>query len=74
MDKGLLSVLGGLIGILLAAMVAFVLSVFAGWTAIVLPQYVLLAFFFSAGVGIIFGFWPAYKASRLSPIEALRYE
>ncbi len=38
------------------------------------PQSVLLAFLFSAGVGVIFGFWPARKASLLSPIEALRYE
>ncbi len=74
MESMMLSLLGGVIGILLAAMVATVLPLFAGWAAIILPQYVLLAFFFSAGVGIVFGFWPAYKASLLSPIEALRYE
>jgi len=46
----------------------------AGWGAEVTLQSVLLAFFFSASTGIVFGFWPARKASLLSPIEALRYE
>ena len=74
LESVLLSVIGGLIGIALALILAVVLTFFAGWTAIVLPHYILLAFGFSAGVGILFGFWPAYKASLLSPIEALRYE
>jgi ABC-type antimicrobial peptide transport system permease subunit len=54
--------------------VSIVMSKFAGWAAEVTTQSVILAFFFSAGTGIIFGFWPARKASLLSPIEALRYE
>jgi len=74
LESTMLSLLGGLIGIALALGVALVLSKAAGWTAIVMPQYVLLAFVFSAGVGIVFGIWPAHKASLLSPIEALRYE
>jgi len=73
-ESVLLSVMGGLIGILLGTLVSIILSKLAGWSAIVVPHSVILAFFFSAGVGIVFGFWPARKASLLSPIEALRYE
>jgi macrolide transport system ATP-binding/permease protein len=69
-----LSCLGGLIGIVLGLSVSFIMSQFAGWAAIVTPQSIILAFVFSASVGILFGFWPARKASLLSPIEALRYE
>ena len=74
MESAVLSTMGGLIGIALGMTVSFVMSRFAGWGAEVTPQSVILAFFFSAGTGIIFGFWPARKASLLSPIEALRYE
>jgi ABC-type antimicrobial peptide transport system permease subunit len=74
MESAVLSTLGGLIGIVLGMTISFSMSTFAGWAAEVTPQSVLLAFVFSAGVGIIFGFWPARKASLLSPIEALRYE
>ncbi len=69
-----MSTCGGVAGIVLGMSIAFALSAFAGWAAIVTPQSVLLAFVFSAGTGVIFGFWPARKASLLSPIEALRYE
>jgi macrolide transport system ATP-binding/permease protein len=73
-ESAVLSTMGGVIGILLGMTVSFTLSKFAGWAAIVTLQAVVLAFVFSASVGVIFGFWPARKASRLSPIEALRYE
>jgi macrolide transport system ATP-binding/permease protein len=74
MESAVLSTLGGLIGIALGMTVSIVMSKFAGWAAEVTVQSVLLAFIFSAGTGVIFGFWPARKASLLSPIEALRYE
>ena len=73
-ESAVLSTLGGIIGIILGVSVSLFLSKFAGWAAIVTSQAVILAFVFSASVGILFGFWPARKASLLSPIEALRYE
>ena len=73
-ESAVLSALGGLIGIVLGVSISLGLSKFAGWAAIVTPQAVFLAFAFSASVGVVFGFWPARKASLLSPIEALRYE
>ncbi|MBI3549467.1 MAG: ABC transporter permease [Elusimicrobia bacterium] len=73
-ESAVLSTLGGLIGIVLGITISLTLSTFAGWAAIVTPEAVILAFVFSATVGIVFGFWPARKASLLSPIEALRYE
>ena len=74
LESAALSTLGGVLGILLGVSISLGLSAFAGWSAVVTPQSILLAFAFSAGVGVVFGFWPARKASLLSPIEALRYE
>ncbi|HAT71856.1 MAG TPA: MacB family efflux pump subunit [Elusimicrobia bacterium] len=70
----IVSVLGGVIGIIAGAASSIILSKLSGWAVYISPASVALAFGFSAGVGIIFGFWPAKKASLLSPIEALRYE
>lgn len=68
----MLSVLGGLVGILVGAGGALALQ---PWVpAEVTPWAVVLAFVFSAVVGVFFGVYPAYRASRLDPIEALRYE
>ena len=69
-----LCTMGGLIGIVLGSAGAIALSRFRGWNTEVSPQAVLLAFAFSAGVGIVFGVWPARRAAKLDPIEALRYE
>ncbi len=70
----LLSVMGGAAGITLGWLASEALSVFAGWAVAVTLPAVLLSFGFSAGAGIVFGLWPARKASLLSPIAALRYE
>lgn len=64
--------LGGVVGILLGFLGAFIIGKFISTE--VTPWSVLLAFSFSALVGIIFGILPAYKAAKLDPIEALRYE
>src|SRR5881397_2506655 len=69
-----LSALGGLIGIVLGGGTAKLLTLLAEWPTLISPDAVLSAFVFSAVVGIFFGFYPARIASRLDPIEALRYE
>jgi putative ABC transport system permease protein len=69
-----LCVLGGGLGILLGIGAARALSRFAGWEVFVSPESVGLASAFSVGVGLFFGIMPARRASRLDPIEALRYE
>ena len=68
------SVTGGLAGIALGWLITFLMSRFAGWTAAITLDAVLLAFLFSAGIGILFGIYPARKAAGLNPIVALRYE
>ncbi|EQB62636.1 MAG: hypothetical protein RBG1_1C00001G0215 [candidate division Zixibacteria bacterium RBG-1] len=69
-----LSVLGGMLGILLGVLGSVILSKAANWNTLIAPSSILIAFFFSALVGIFFGLYPARKASGLDPIEALRYE
>jgi len=69
-----LSLTGGIMGILLGLAASKVLSAVADWPTVVAPLSIFLAFGFSGLVGIFFGFYPAYKASLLNPIEALRYE
>jgi putative ABC transport system permease protein len=69
-----LSVAGGLIGILIGIGASFLISKMAGWATSVGPGAVLLAVFFSALVGVGFGYYPARKAAYLDPIEALRYD
>ena len=69
-----LSLIGGIIGIMLGITISKIVSTFAGWPTIVSPFSIMLAVGFSGLVGISFGFYPAYKASQLNPIDALRYE
>jgi putative ABC transport system permease protein len=69
-----LSMIGGLIGILLGVAGSLAFTAFGDWPASLQPEAVAIAFSVSAAVGIFFGFYPARKASRLNPIEALRRE
>ncbi|MBI5099098.1 MAG: ABC transporter permease [Nitrospirae bacterium] len=69
-----LSLTGGAAGIVIGLSSSQIISSLAEWPTIVSPLSVLLAFSFSGLVGIFFGFYPAYKASLLNPIDALRYE
>lgn len=73
-EASALSLSGGIIGVLLGSLASFTMAKVAGWAVFVSTGSILLAIGFSAGVGVVFGFWPARKASELSPIEALRYE
>jgi putative ABC transport system permease protein len=69
-----LSMIGGLAGIALGVGASYAVGALANWAIAITPQSIALAAGFSAIVGVFFGFYPARKASRLLPIEALRYE
>jgi len=69
-----LSVVGGVVGIAAGMATSKIISLVAGWPTDVPPAAIAGGFLFSAAVGVFFGYYPARKASRLDPIEALRYE
>lgn len=69
-----LSLVGGCLGIVVGVLGARVTTVIAGWPTIISAETVMAAFVFSIAVGLFFGLYPANKAARLNPIDALRYE
>jgi putative ABC transport system permease protein len=69
-----LSLTGGIVGILLAFGITYGLNRFTEIAAIINPQIIVLSFLFSGAVGVFFGIYPARKAASLNPIDALRYE
>ena len=66
--------LGGLMGVLGGYGAAQLMSRVMEWETVVAPQAVITALVFSAGIGLFFGIWPAQRAAKLDPIDALRYE
>jgi putative ABC transport system permease protein len=73
-ESVLISVGGGVLGIGCGFFLAWLISYTADWKTIVTPQSVAIAFGVSVVVGVVFGIYPAMKAARINPIEALRYE
>ena len=69
-----LSLLGGVLGIIFGVIGAKLTTIVAGWPTVISTDVIAVAFAFSLAVGLFFGLYPANKASRLNPIEALRYE
>ena len=65
---------GGVIGIVIGGLAAFLINTFSPFPAVIQPTWVMIAFVTSVAIGLTFGLWPAAKAARLDPIEALRYE
>lgn len=74
MEAMILCVIGGIIGIIIGVEGSGLIAQLGNWEPVVLSSTIIIAFLFSAAVGIFFGLYPAFKASRLNPIDALRYE
>lgn len=73
-ESVLISIAGGVVGIAFGYFLSWLIASAAQWKTIVTPSSVMIAFGVSVAVGVIFGIYPARKASRVDPIEALRYE
>jgi putative ABC transport system permease protein len=74
METTLIAVVGGVLGLLMGIALSRVIASFAGWSTIVTGGSVLLAFSVSVLIGLVFGVYPAVKAARLDPVQALHYE
>ncbi len=73
-EAAMISLVGGALGVALGGGVARIVAATAHWPTLVTPQSVILAFAFAAAIGVFFGYYPAMKAARQDPMNALRYE
>ena len=73
-ETTIISLTGGVAGILLGVAMSQLIGVLAGWSTIVTTSSIVLAFGVSVAIGIVFGLYPAVRASRLDPVKALHYE
>jgi len=73
-ESTLISIIGGIVGILLGLVSSKLVSVFLNWPTVVMPVSVILSFVVCSFIGMFFGWYPARKAAELNPIDALRYE
>ncbi len=74
MESIVLSLMGGILGIIVGLSSSYIITQTLGWPVLVSPKVIAIAALFSAGVGVFFGFYPARRAAQLDPIDALRYE
>jgi putative ABC transport system permease protein len=70
----LLSIIGGVIGIFVGIGASQLIGILMKWPVVVLPASVILSFLVCTVIGVFFGWYPARKAARLNPIDALHYE
>jgi putative ABC transport system permease protein len=70
----LITTTGGALGVLFGVGLAQLVGRFAGWSTIITPGSIVLAFAVSVSVGLVFGVYPAMRAARLDPVQALHYE
>jgi ABC-type antimicrobial peptide transport system permease subunit len=69
-----MTAIGGALGVGAGIGIALLLTTMIGWPTIISPEAIVIAFLFSLIVGVFFGLYPANKASKMNPIEALHYE